>query len=115
MFRMRSSPRPSRRTRTLPRALPPSSTPTEPSLEKWTFSWYEDLFAQDAKNGSVVDVASKVFRRVAIYEPGTYTVKLSYFSGKTTTATWAVRPIAKVKKAKNVIFFIGEQSHLLGD
>ena len=79
----------------------------EPELEKWTFSWYEDLYAQDAKTPSVVNVASKVYRRVALYEPGTYTVTLNYFSGKTTVATWVVRPIASNKKAKNVIFFIG--------
>ncbi|KAK3378498.1 alkaline phosphatase [Podospora didyma] len=80
----------------------------EPSLEKWTFSWYEDLFAQDAKTPSVVNVASKIYRRVALYEPGTYKVTLNYFSGKTTTAEWVVRPIANKKKAKNVIFFIGD-------
>lgn len=80
----------------------------EPKLEKWTFSWYEDLFAEDAKTPSVVNVASKVYRRVALYEPGTYTVTLNYYSGKTTTAKWTVRPLATRKKAKNVIFFIGE-------
>lgn len=79
----------------------------EPSLEKWTFSWYEDLFAQDAKTPSVVNVASKIYRQVALYEPGTYTVTLNYYSGKTTTATWVVRPLATKKKAKNVILFIG--------
>lgn len=81
----------------------------EPSMETWTFSWYEDLFAKDRSNASVVNVASKIYRRVAIYEPGTYTVELSYFSNKTTTATWVVRPIAVVKKTKNVIVFIGKR------
>lgn len=80
----------------------------EPSLEKWTFSWFEDLFAKDAKTPSVVNVASKAYRRVALYEPGTYTVTLKYYSGKTTTAQWTVRPLATKKKAKNVIFFIGD-------
>lgn len=79
----------------------------EPALEKWTFSWFEDLFAKDAKTPSVVNVASKAYRRVALYEPGTYTVTLNYYSGKTTTAEWTVRPLATKKKAKNVIFFIG--------
>ncbi|CAP73496.1 uncharacterized protein PODANS_2_8640 [Podospora anserina S mat+] len=81
---------------------------SEPSLEKWTFSWFEDLFAEDAKTPSVVNVASKAYRRVALYEPGTYTVTLNYFSGKKTTAEWTVRPLATKKKAKNVIFFIGD-------
>ncbi|KAM7198064.1 putative alkaline phosphatase [Naviculisporaceae sp. PSN 640] len=80
----------------------------DPKLEKWTFSWYEDLFAEDAKTPSVVNVASKAYRRVALYEPGTYTVTLKYYSGKTTTAKWTVRPLATRKKAKNVIFFIGD-------
>ncbi|KAL2022424.1 hypothetical protein VTK56DRAFT_5491 [Thermocarpiscus australiensis] len=79
----------------------------EPKLEKWTFSWYEDLFAHDAATPSVVNVASKAYRRVALYEPGTYTVKLEYYSGKTTTAQWTVRPLATKRRAKNVIFFIG--------
>lgn len=79
----------------------------EPELEKWTFSWFEDLFAQDAGTPSVVNVASKAYRRVALYEPGEYTVTLNYYSGETTTAKWTVRPLAAKKKAKNVIFFIG--------
>lgn len=82
---------------------------SEPALEKWTFQWYEDLFAKDAKTPSVVNVASKIYRRVALYEPGTYTVTLKYYSGKTTTATWVVRPLATKKQAKNVIFFIGKR------
>ncbi|KAL2197497.1 alkaline phosphatase [Corynascus similis CBS 632.67] len=80
----------------------------EPELEKWTFSWFEDLFAKDANTPSVVNVASKAYRRVALYEPGEYTVKLKYYNGKTTTAKWTVRPLATKKKAKNVIFFIGD-------
>jgi hypothetical protein len=83
---------------------------SEPALEKWTFSWYEDLFARDAKTPSVVNVASKAYRRVALYEPGDYTVTLKYYDGKTTTAKWTVRPLATKKKAKNVIFFIGRPS-----
>ncbi|KAH8908326.1 alkaline phosphatase [Coniochaeta sp. PMI_546] len=82
---------------------------SEPALEKWTFSWYEDLFAQDAKNASVVNVASKIYRRVALYEPGNYVVTLSAYNGtKVTKATWTVRPLATAKKAKNVILFIGD-------
>lgn len=88
---------------------------SEPALEKWTFSWFEDLFAQDAKTPSVVNVASKAYRRVALYEPGDYTVTLNYYNGKTTKAKWTVRPLASNKKAKNVIFFIGMRSLMIGD
>ena len=80
----------------------------EPALETWTFSWFEDLFAEDAGTPSVVKVASRAYRRVALYEPGEYTVTLRYYGGRTTTARWTVRPLATRKRAKNVIFFIGE-------
>lgn len=80
----------------------------EPKLEKWTFSWFEDLFAEDAKSPSVVNVASKAYRKLALYEPGKYTVTLSYYNGEKTTAEWIVRPLAKNRKVKNVIFFIGD-------
>jgi hypothetical protein len=79
----------------------------EPALEKWNFTWYEDLFAQESRNRTIVNVAAKAYRRIALYEPGNYVVKLSYYSGKTTTANWVVRPLATKKKAKNIIFFIG--------
>lgn len=84
----------------------------EPSVEKWKFSWYEDLFAEEAKNATVVSVASKVYRRVALYEPGEYTVTLNYYGEKKTVAQWVVRPLATTKRAKNVIFFIGENCPL---
>ncbi|KAJ2898509.1 hypothetical protein MKZ38_003859 [Zalerion maritima] len=80
----------------------------EPELETWDFSWYEDLFAEDAGNATVVNVASKIYRKIALYTPGDYTVTLAYYDGSTTEASWTVRPIAKEKKAKNVIFFIGD-------
>ncbi|KAI0805683.1 alkaline phosphatase [Xylaria sp. FL0064] len=80
----------------------------EPKLEKWDFSWYEDLFAEDAGTPSVVNVAAKAYRRLALYEPGTYVVELSYYGSKKTRAEWVVRPLATKKKAKNVILFIGD-------
>lgn len=79
----------------------------EPELEKWNFSWFEDLYAEDANEKTKVNVASKAWRRLAIYEPGEYDVVLNYYNGKKTTATWTVRPLATEKKAKNIIFFIG--------
>ncbi|KAJ4389200.1 hypothetical protein N0V93_006663 [Gnomoniopsis smithogilvyi] len=80
----------------------------EPEVETWTFSWYEDLFAQEADTPSVVNVASKIYRRVALYEPGEYVVTLSYYGSESTVASWTVRPLAAEKKAKNVILFIGD-------
>lgn len=79
----------------------------EPEIETWTHSWFEDLFAQEAGTPSVVNVASKIYRRVALYEPGEYMVTLNYYGGETTVASWVVRPLATEKKAKNVILFIG--------
>ncbi|KAK8040773.1 alkaline phosphatase-like protein [Apiospora phragmitis] len=80
----------------------------EPKIEKWSFKWYEDLYAEDAKQASVVNVASKIYRRLALYEPGKYTVTLNYYDGQKTTAEWVVRPLATQKKAKNIILFIGD-------
>lgn len=82
----------------------------EPQVESWTFSWYEDLFARDAGTPSVVNVASKIYRRVALYEPGEYAVTLKYYGSETTVASWTVRPLAVEKRAKNVILFIGKPS-----
>lgn len=80
----------------------------EPKLENWTFNWYEDLFAEDAKKPSVVNVAAKAYRKIALYEPGKYTVTLSYYGNETTTAEWEVRDLVTKRKAKNVILFIGD-------
>ncbi|KAI0592718.1 alkaline phosphatase H [Biscogniauxia sp. FL1348] len=80
----------------------------EPDVEKWDFKWYEDLFAEDAGTPSVVNVAAKIYRRLAIYEPGNYVIELSYYGDQKTTANWVVRPLATKKKAKNVILFIGD-------
>ncbi|KAI1913592.1 hypothetical protein LOZ53_005326 [Ophidiomyces ophidiicola] len=81
---------------------------SEPKLETWSFKWYEDLFAEDAKKPSVVRVTAKAFRRVALYEPGEYEATLCYYNGKTTTATWTVRDLSLFRRTKNVIMFIGD-------
>lgn len=80
----------------------------EPALERWNFTWYEDLFAQDAHSPSVVRVTSKAYRRVALYDPGEYVATLNYYNGSTTVANWVVRPLSQQKRAKNVILFIGD-------
>jgi hypothetical protein len=80
----------------------------EPEIETWKFTWYEDLYAEDEDKPSVVNVAAKAYRHLALREPGTYTVTLSYYGNETTTAEWTVRPLAKEKKAKNTILFIGD-------
>ncbi|RDW78317.1 putative pho-2 alkaline phosphatase [Coleophoma crateriformis] len=80
----------------------------EPALERWNFTWYEDLFAQDKKTPSVVRVTSKAYRRVALYEPGEYVATLNYYNGTKTVANWVVRALHQQKKAKNVILFIGD-------
>ena len=79
----------------------------EPELETWDFSWYEDLFAVDAGTPTVVNVASKAYRKVALYEPGEYEAVLNY-NGSTTTASWLVRDLSEVRKTKNVLLFIGD-------
>ncbi|KAL8948224.1 MAG: hypothetical protein Q9222_005572 [Ikaeria aurantiellina] len=101
----------------------------EPTLERWNFAWYEgnssslaleinvvpscwlikiqDYFARDAKNASLVNVASKIYRRIALYQPGEYTATLTYNGNQKTTASWLVRDLATARKTKNIILFIG--------
>ncbi|KAL8938988.1 MAG: hypothetical protein Q9211_002948 [Gyalolechia sp. 1 TL-2023] len=103
---------------------------SEPALERWNFTWYEgnsialfrklaslalhmltldgtDFFARDADTPSLVNVASKVYRRVALYQPGEYTATLTYNNGQKTSASWLVRDLATARKTKNIILFIG--------
>lgn len=80
----------------------------EPQLERWNFTWFEDLFARDAKTPSLVQVAAKAYRKVVLYEPGEYVATLTYYNGTKTQATWLVRDLAQARKAKNVILFIGD-------
>jgi len=84
---------------------------SDPTLETWSFKYFEDLFAQEAGTPTVVNVASKAYRRVALYTPGTYTATLKYYGTQTTVAKWTVvRPKydPNHSKAKNVLFFIGD-------
>ncbi|KAL6712652.1 hypothetical protein ACN47E_000529 [Coniothyrium glycines] len=80
----------------------------DPKLEKWNFTYYEDLFARDAKKLTGVNVASKAYRRIALYEPGEYVATLNYNNGTKTVANWLVRDLATERKAKNIILFIGD-------
>lgn len=67
-----------------------------------------DNLATDADQPSLVNVASKAYRRVALYEPGDYEAVLHYNGTSTTTAIWTVRDIDEVRKTKNVVLFIGD-------
>lgn len=53
-------------------------------------------------------MTSKVYRRVALYDPGEYIATLNYYNGTKTVANWIVRPLQQQKRAKNVILFIGD-------
>lgn len=55
-----------------------------------------------------MNVASKAYRRVALYEPGEYTATLTYNNGTTTKANWFVRDLAEERKTKNIVLFIGD-------
>jgi len=79
-----------------------------PALERWNFTYFEDLFAQDNEQPTLVNVAAKAYRHIALYEPGEYKAILTYYDGSTTEACWKVREPSGKRKAKNVIFFIGD-------
>lgn len=107
----------------------------DPKLSSYNFTYYEDLFAQDAKTPTLVNVVAKDYRHLALcvsarsfrrcggltvtrsvtdrshcrsYDPGEYELKLKYNNGMEETATWEVLPLSKKKLAKNVILFIGD-------
>ncbi|KAH6913374.1 alkaline phosphatase [Coprinopsis sp. MPI-PUGE-AT-0042] len=69
-------------------------------VEKWNFTYYEDLFARDAEEETLVNVAAKAYRGVII-------APSSYNNGAKTVANWEVRK-PKKRVAKNVLFFIGD-------
>jgi hypothetical protein len=66
------------------------------------------LFALDDKKASFVNVTSKAYRGLTFQKPGAYVATLNYNDGSKTTARWTVRDIKNKRRAKNVIFFIGE-------
>jgi len=91
------------------------------------YSYFEDLFAKDAGTPVVVNVASKAYRALSlttvrisyilivslipsILQPGEYQAVLKYNGGSETVAHWTVRKPTS-RKAKNVIFFIGDGSY----
>ncbi|KAK2746067.1 hypothetical protein FQN57_003407 [Myotisia sp. PD_48] len=80
----------------------------KPALERWNFTWFEDLYAKDAKTPSLVEVTSKAYRRVQLKKPGLYEAVLTYYDGKQTKATWEVKDLRSRRKAKNVILFVGD-------
>ncbi|KAJ5802940.1 uncharacterized protein N7503_005390 [Penicillium pulvis] len=98
----------------------------EPELERWNFTWFEgntfltssprgthklieaDRFAEDAEMPSLVNVTSKIYRRIALYEPGEYETTLTYYGQQKTVANWVVRDLPTKRRAKNVVMFIGD-------
>ncbi|KAF9267837.1 alkaline phosphatase-like protein [Marasmius fiardii PR-910] len=78
------------------------------TLEKWSFNYFEDLFARDNDTPTTVNVASKAYRALSFDDPGNYKVTLKYFNNTNTVAHWVVRDPPKKRKAKNVILFIGD-------
>ena len=71
------------------------------AVTNYTFSWFEDLYARDAKTPTVVNVSATTWRNVALYQPGRYTARLYYNGGSVTEMHWTVQPTAS-RKAKNL-------------
>ncbi|KAF2756315.1 putative extracellular phytase [Pseudovirgaria hyperparasitica] len=80
----------------------------EPQLERWNFTWTEDLFARDMGRPSLVNVTAKAYRKVALYEAGEYEATLTYYDGQQTVANWIVRDLDEERKTKNILLFIGD-------
>jgi alkaline phosphatase len=78
------------------------------AVQKYNFTYYEDLFAQKAGAKTPVNVLAKSYRNVQLHKPGQYTVTFTYNDGQTTVAKWDVLPLSEKPKAKNAIVFIGD-------
>jgi hypothetical protein len=77
-------------------------------VSNYSFNYYEDLFAEDAKAPTPVNVLTKTYRNVQLFNPGQYDVVFTYNGGMTTKALWEVMPLSNGQTAKNLIFFVGE-------
>ncbi|ODO10012.1 hypothetical protein I350_02237 [Cryptococcus amylolentus CBS 6273] len=80
----------------------------DPEVDKHNFTYYEDLFAEEEEAVTPVNVLSKSYRNIQLHNPGQYDVEFCYNNGMITKASWEVLPLAQEKKAKNVIFFVGD-------
>ncbi|KAK1923210.1 alkaline phosphatase [Papiliotrema laurentii] len=80
----------------------------DPKVESYNFTYYEDLFAEEAGAKVPVNVLAKSYRNIQLHNPGKYDVVLSYNDGSQTKAVWEVLPLAECKKAKNLIIFVGD-------
>ena len=72
-----------------------------PTPVPYNFTYYEDLFAQEAGAKTPVNVISKSYRNVQLHNPGKYAVRATTAAGLVTEAVWEVRPLGN-KVAKNV-------------
>ncbi|CEQ39937.1 SPOSA6832_01510, partial [Sporobolomyces salmonicolor] len=79
-----------------------------PAVQSYNFSYYEDLFYKDNGTATLVNVLAQDWRHVTLYNPGEYTLKLSYNGGMQTLAHWTVLPLAEKRTAKNVILMVGD-------
>lgn len=78
----------------------------DPQVESYNFTYFEDLFAQQAKAPTPVNVLAKSYRNVQLHNAGKYKLLFTYNNGMTTEANWEVLPVSDCKKAKNLIFFV---------
>ena len=72
-----------------------------PTPVPYNFTYYEDLFAQEAGAKTPVNVISKSYRNVQLHNPGKYRVVATTAAGLKTEAVWEVREMGQ-KVAKNV-------------
>ncbi|BGP38008.1 hypothetical protein JCM10449v2_001935 [Rhodotorula kratochvilovae] len=80
----------------------------DPVVERYNFTYAEDLWMQANGTETLVNVLAKSYRHLTLFNPGEYKLKLQYNSGMETLASWKVLPLAKERKAKNVILFVGD-------
>ncbi|KAL1932005.1 hypothetical protein VTP01DRAFT_9061 [Rhizomucor pusillus] len=85
-----------------------------PALERWNFTWIDSIdVAYNDAQGTVVNVASKIWHKLKFDEPGTYDVTVQYSPKDAYTVRYTVvEPKKPKKKAKNVILFISDGTNV---
>lgn len=81
---------------------------SESAVSSYNFTYFEDLFAEEAGRRTPVNVLARSYRNIQLHQPGTYRARLTYNGGMVTEATWIVKPLSEKACAKNLIFFVGD-------
>ncbi|CEP08239.1 hypothetical protein [Parasitella parasitica] len=92
---------------------------SQPKIENWDFNWVDSIdtmYAELLNNTNKpvnINVASRIWRKLRLTEPGEYEVKVQYGPKSSYSAKYlVVEPKKPKRKAKNVILFISDGTNV---